>query len=87
MTVGTANSAASVQIGGASLSRSAAFSAARDYLSGEGGYAYPAYDTYDSGSDPDRVSDADLLAPVLLNVSPSITAYYSLQGLRSQLEE
>ena len=76
-----------VKIGGASLLRSEAFSAAEKYLSGHGGYAYPAYDAYDSGSNPDRVSDADFLAPVLLNVTPSITAYYSLQGLRTQLNE
>jgi len=49
-------------------------------------YAFPAYDTYDTGSHPDVLSDADLLAPVLLNVGIPIRAYYDLQGLRGDLE-
>lgn len=50
-------------------------------------YAYPAYDDYDiEHNDPDRISDADLLAPVLLNVRLSIRAFYGLQRVRPVLE-
>jgi hypothetical protein len=50
-------------------------------------YAYPAYDTYESEpNDPRRLSDADLLAPGLLNVPVKIRSYYDLQRIRPQLE-
>ncbi len=48
----------------------------------------PAYDRYDSGNkEPDRLNDADLLAPVLLNVRLSVRSFYGLQRVRAQLEE
>jgi hypothetical protein len=47
-------------------------------------YGYPWYDTYDTGDSPLLV-DGDLLAPVLLNVRPSIAAYRSLKGMTEQL--
>lgn len=51
-------------------------------------YAYPAYDCFDGGTeDPDRLTDADLLAPVLLNVEVKVRSYYGLQRVRSRLEE
>lgn len=50
-------------------------------------YAYPAYDTYDSGSGPSQLNDGDLLAPALLNAAPTIRAFYSLQRVRPQLVE
>jgi hypothetical protein len=52
-------------------------------------YAYPAYDQYqaDEGNDPQRLTDADLLAPVLLNVTPKIRSFYNLQRIRSNLQE
>jgi len=51
-------------------------------------YAYPAYDTYDdaANNDPLSLTDADLLAPVLLNVRLSVRSYYRLQRIRSRLE-
>jgi hypothetical protein len=50
-------------------------------------YAYPAYDDYDlEHNHPDRISDADLLAPVLLNVRLSVRAFYGLQRVRPALE-
>lgn len=51
-------------------------------------YAYPAYDRYEQDTnDPHHLSDADLLAPVLLNVSISIRSFYALQAVRRQLED
>lgn len=50
-------------------------------------FAYPAYDRYDSGSADDELNDGDLMAPALLNVRPSIAAFYGLQAIRGQLEE
>ncbi len=50
-------------------------------------YAYPAYDTYDSGSGPFELNDGDLLAPALLNAAPTVRAFYSLQRVRPQLIE
>lgn len=78
---------ATVQIGGVVLDRKKAFTEAATYVSGTGTYAYPAYDSYEAGSDPDHLSDGDLLAPVLLNVRPSVKAFYSLQRIRPELEE
>lgn len=50
-------------------------------------YAYPAYDNYLSGANlPNVLSDADLLAPVLLNVNMKIRSFYALQAVRDQLE-
>jgi hypothetical protein len=51
-------------------------------------YAFPAYDRYNAlQDDPARVSDADLLAPALLNVGSSIRSFYGLQQIREQLEK
>ena len=75
-----------LQIGGVTLDRQDAFDAAKRYFDGTGASAYPAYDAYDGGAGPWRLSDGDLLAPVLLNVRTSITAYYSLTRIRPELE-
>lgn len=49
-------------------------------------FAFPAYDEYEvKHNDPERLSDADLLAPVLLNVGISIRSYYALQAIREPL--
>jgi hypothetical protein len=54
---------------------------------GKAPYAYPAYDHYESETnDPLRITDADLLAPVLLNVPPKIRTFYDLQRIRGILE-
>jgi hypothetical protein len=51
-------------------------------------YAYPAYDRYQGGSGrPDVLDDADLLAPVLLNVAISIRSFYALQLCRPELQK
>jgi len=51
-------------------------------------YAFPAYDQFDSeDNQPERLTDADLLAPVLLNVGISIRSFYALQALRPRLEK
>lgn len=50
-------------------------------------YAYPAYDHFRSHDNhPDVLDDADLLAPVLLNVGISIRSFYALQRHRDRLQ-
>ena len=50
-------------------------------------YAYPAYDTYNvDDNHANRILDADLLAPTLLNVKVSVRRYYGLQRIRRDLE-
>lgn len=46
----------------------------------------PAYDRYRSGSTADELNDGDLMAPALLNVRPSLAAFYGLQSIRKELE-
>jgi hypothetical protein len=54
----------------------------------ESPYAFPAYDCYDGGTtEPDRLTDGDLLAPGLLNVPVKIRSFYGLQRVRSRLEQ
>ena len=88
-----ANSGDQVRVGHVEVPLATAVEWVRDYtdvernLSGPAPYAYPAYDTYEATSnDPRRLTDADLLAPVLLNVRLSIRCYYGLQRIREQLE-
>lgn len=51
-------------------------------------YAYPAYDLYQPDDNPpDRLTDADLLAPGLLNVPVKIRSFYGLQRIRPELEK
>ncbi len=51
-------------------------------------YAYPAYDRYaEATNDPLRLTDGDLLAPVLLNVRLSVRSFYALQRCRQHLQE
>lgn len=49
-------------------------------------YAFSAYHHFDSGSGPTELNDGDLLAPALLNVRPSVAAFYGLQSVRGELE-
>jgi hypothetical protein len=50
-------------------------------------YAYPAYDHYECEvNDPRKITDADLLAPQLLNVPVKIRSFYGLQQIRAHLE-
>jgi hypothetical protein len=56
--------------------------------SGPAPYAFPAYDEYESETnEPRRITDADLLAPVLLNVRLPIRSFYGLQLIRGHLED
>lgn len=77
-----------VRVGGALVERERAIGWAREYLTGSGAWAYPAYDAYHPLSDPHRIEDADLLAPVLLNVNRlTLKAYYGLREQRNRLQE
>ncbi len=77
-----------VRVGGAVVEREQAFEWAREYLTGASAWAYPAYDAYDARSDPHSIADADLLAPVLLNVNRlTLKAYYGLQEQRDRLQD
>lgn len=49
-------------------------------------YSFPAYDRYQPDSDPDRLSDADFLAPMLLNVGMSVRSFYDLRRVADRLE-
>ncbi|MEU5823691.1 DUF6308 family protein [Streptomyces sp. NPDC047803] len=49
-------------------------------------YAFPAYDRMETGSGPDELNDGDLLASVLLHVTPRLHAFLNLQAVRSDLE-
>jgi hypothetical protein len=58
-----------------------------DNISSKNPYAYPAYDSFDAErSDPHRLTDADLLAPALLNVPVKLRSYYALMRARPTLE-
>ena len=85
---------AALRVGGLTVPFADAANWASTYLdaeknrSSEKPYAYPAYDGYNAEHDfPDRITDADLLAPALLNVTPSIRGFYALQGVREALEK
>ncbi|WP_162625543.1 DUF6308 family protein [Mycolicibacterium llatzerense] len=50
-------------------------------------YAFPAYDRYQQQhNDPSRLTDADLLAPGLLNVPVKLRTFYGLRHVRAKLE-
>ncbi|MEV4511367.1 DUF6308 family protein [Dactylosporangium sp. NPDC049525] len=77
-----------VHVGALHVPRREALAAARTYLNPAVGvhFAYPAYEAYQPHHDPDQLDDADLLAPVLLNVNRlSLEAYYGLRGRRGEL--
>jgi hypothetical protein len=80
--------AAMLRIGGRTVDRDAAFSYARRYLTEGRGWSYPSYDGYQTAGARGPLTDADLLAPILLNVRQfRITAYEALQGVRPRLTE
>lgn len=63
-----------------------------DYTNGEANrtrsnpYSFPAYDDYNPESaTSNKVTDADLLAPVLLNVGIKVRSFYALQKLKDIL--
>jgi hypothetical protein len=82
-----------VQVGQVLIPLAEAVRWVRDYTNveantrGRAPYAFPAYDQYESQTnDPLRITDADLLAPVLLNVRMPIRSFYGLQRIRGHLE-
>jgi hypothetical protein len=81
-----------IRIGGVSVPFATAQRWVGEYTSVENSwstnpYAYPAYDRYEGErNDPRRLTDADLLAPGLLNVPVKIRSYYGLQRVRHDLE-
>lgn len=51
-------------------------------------YSYPAYDDFEKGNNEAcRLTDADLLAPGLLNVPVKVRPYYGLLQIRPRLEQ
>ncbi|WP_076263688.1 DUF6308 family protein [Intrasporangium flavum] len=83
-----------VRIGRVVITLDTASAWIRDYTNSAGNmvsarpFAFPAYDNYDGGTtEPDRLTDGDLLAPGLLNVPVKIRSFYGLQRVRGQLEE
>jgi hypothetical protein len=75
-----------IQVGTRSVSTEQAFAWAQTYLADiDGRWAYPAYDGYCGGQLPDQLDQADLLAPILLNVPVKLRTYYGLLGLIEHL--
>jgi hypothetical protein len=58
-----------LKIGGVTVDRDEAFDHAWRYLTDGSGWAYPAYDAFEADRTAGPLTDADLLAPVLLNVN------------------
>jgi hypothetical protein len=74
-------------VGGRSVARDAAFDYARRYLTAGEGWAYPSYDGYDHERAAGPLRDADLLAPVLLNVRHlSIPTFEALRRLMPRMQ-
>lgn len=54
---------------------------------GSNPYSYPAYDDFElEHNEPSRLTDADLLAPGLLNVPVKVRSFYGLLRVRPRLE-
>lgn len=75
-----------VRIGGIFVDPAPALESARGYLSRRDRFGYPAYDSFGSEGGPWRISDADLVAPVLLNAEMNSRTFYALEALRPHLE-
>jgi hypothetical protein len=74
-----------LRIGGVDVDRTSALDSARSYLQRRDRFGYPAYDSF--GSDgPWRISDADIVAPVLLNAEMNSRTFYALDAIRPHLE-
>lgn len=90
-------SSKTVRAGGRSVDLDQAMQWVRQYFDAEANraaataakgrpYAFPVYDRMDTGSGPDELNDGDLLASVLLNVTPKLHAVLNLQAVRPNLE-
>ena len=75
-----------LRIGGVAIDRESALESARAYLSRRDRFGYPAYDSIGSEGGPWLVSDADFVAPVLLNAEMNSRTFYALEGIRPHLE-
>jgi hypothetical protein len=76
-----------LRVGNVDVDRAKAFDHAHHYLTDGSGWAYPAYDAYEAERAAGPLTDADLLAPVLLNVSRmKIRTYEALQTKRHELD-
>lgn len=74
-------------VGGRHVSRSDALAYAGRYLTDGSGWAYPSYDAFDAEHACGPIVDADLLAPMLLNVNRiSIKSYEALQRVKPRLQ-
>ena len=76
-----------VRVGGVERPREEILEYAADYLSDNGKWAYPAYDSF-PGTPGDLVGEADLLAICLLNAGQKmVPAYYGMQKLLDAMNE
>lgn len=76
-----------IRLGGLVVPQHEALAYATSYLTQRGhGWAYPWYDGFDVQHAAGPLVDADLLAPLLLNVRISITTYAALQAVRPRLQ-
>ncbi len=75
-----------LRIGGVEIDHGLALDSARSYLSRRDRFGYPAYDSFGSEGGPWRVSDADFVAPVLLNAEMNSRTFYALEAIRPHLE-
>ena len=75
-----------LRIGGVAIDREQALESARAYLSRRDRFGYPAYDSFGSEGGPWLVSDADFVAPVLLNAEMNSRTFYALEVIRPHLE-
>ena len=75
-----------LRIGGVDVDRGSALESARSYLRRRDRFGYPAYDSFGSEGGPWRISDADFVAPVLLNAEMNSRTFYALEGIRPHLE-
>ena len=75
-----------LRIGGVEIDRAQALVSARGYLSRRNRFGYPAYDSFGSEGGPWKVSDADFVAPVLLNAAMNSRTFYALEAIRPHLE-
>jgi hypothetical protein len=84
-----------IRVGNRQASLSGLMEFARDYLGPAGRWSYPAYENFQSSTAKGPLIDADLLAPLLLNVQHlGLETYYRLekempylQGLLNVLDE
>lgn len=80
------DAAKALRIGGVEIDHGLALESARSYLSRRDRFGYPAYDSFGSEGGPWQISDADFVAPVLLNAEMNSRTFYALEGIRPHLE-